>query len=160
MHSKLLSTGNQLVKSSNSANLALVRSNDQSKFEFKMWHLAVLVGVPSATFLTYYLFKKLTAKPTTRSSSIPKKDKTEPVVEPVKKETKPKTPIDIAVEKKNQGNEFFQAGKFDKAVECYSEAIQNCPQNDKYELPKFYQNRAAAYENLVILKLIIFEYLF
>jgi hypothetical protein len=47
------------------------------------------------------------------------------------------------------GNEYFQQGKFDLAVECYSEAIEACPTSDTEELPKFYQNRAAAYENLV-----------
>jgi import receptor subunit TOM70 len=57
--------------------------------------------------------------------------------------------LEKAVEKKNRGNEFFQAGKFDEAVRCYSEAIDLCPKTDKDELPKFYQNRAAAYENMV-----------
>lgn len=50
------------------------------------------------------------------------------------------------------GNEHFQQGKFDLAVECYTEAIEACPTSDTEELPKFYQNRAAAYENLVSLK--------
>lgn len=155
MHSKLLSTTNQLVKSSQSTNLALVQSSEQSKYEFKLWHLAVLVGVPSATFLTYLLYKRLTStksKQTSKSlkpspSESLKKEKSEPKIEVVK-EQKPKTPLELAVEKKNQGNEFFQGGKFDKAVECYSEAILNCPLSDKNELPKFFQNRAAAYENL------------
>ena len=60
-----------------------------------------------------------------------------------------KTELEKAVEKKNQGNECFQAGRFEDAVKCYSEAIDLCPKQDKEELPKFYQNRAAAYENLV-----------
>jgi import receptor subunit TOM70 len=63
--------------------------------------------------------------------------------------------LDKAVEIKNLGNDFFQNGNFVEAVKCYSEAINLCPQNDKQELPKFYQNRAAAFENLVIIKIII-----
>ena len=61
-----------------------------------------------------------------------------------------KTELERAVDKKNQGNECFQVGKFDEAVKCYSEAIDLCPKNDTEELPKFYQNRAAAFENLVM----------
>lgn len=59
------------------------------------------------------------------------------------------TPFERAVDMKNQGNKFFQQGKFQEAAQCYSEAITLCPLSDKQELPKFYQNRAAAYENLV-----------
>ncbi|CAF0836289.1 unnamed protein product [Brachionus calyciflorus] len=153
MHSKLLSSSNQLIKSS--PNLALVTNNERSKFEFKLWHLAVLIGVPSATILSYLLYKKLSTKQSISKNKQPnsssndlKKEKSDPKLDDVKKEQKPKTPLEIAVEKKNQGNVFFQAGKFDKAVECYSEAIENCPNEDKNELPKFFQNRAAAYENL------------
>lgn len=67
--------------------------------------------------------------------------------------------MEIAVEKKNQGNEYFQSGKYEDAVKCYSEAIESCPQDDKNELPKFYQNRAAAYENLVFIIILIFKIL-
>lgn len=57
--------------------------------------------------------------------------------------------------KKNEGNKFFQAGKFDEALTCYSEAIDSCPKSDKNELPKFYQNRAAAFENLKMYEQVI-----
>ncbi len=57
--------------------------------------------------------------------------------------------MDEAIDKKNKGNEFFQQGNFEKAAEYYTAAIESCPKNDRQELPKFYQNRAAAYENLV-----------
>jgi tetratricopeptide (TPR) repeat protein len=58
--------------------------------------------------------------------------------------------LEKAVQIKNLGNEYFQTGKFEDAIKCYSQAIELCPEKDKDELPKFYQNRAAAYENLVI----------
>ena len=57
--------------------------------------------------------------------------------------------MEKAVEIKNLGNEFFQNGSFVDAVKCYTEAIKLCPPDDKQELPKFFQNRAAAYDNLV-----------
>ena len=38
--------------------------------------------------------------------------------------------------------------KFSEALDCYSKAIELCPKDNKDELPKFYQNRAASYENL------------
>ena len=69
-----------------------------------------------------------------------------------------KTLLEKAVQIKNIGNEYFQAGKFENAVKCYSEAIKLCPSKDKDELPKFYQNRAAAYENLVNEKKKLFFY--
>lgn len=60
-----------------------------------------------------------------------------------------KTELEKAVEKKNRGNDHFQGGQYEEALKCYTEAIDLCPKQDKEELPKFYQNRAAAYENLV-----------
>ena len=57
--------------------------------------------------------------------------------------------LDEAIEKKNKGNEFFQQGNFEKAAEFYTAAIDACPKTDRQELPKFFQNRAAAYENMV-----------
>ncbi|KAL3213295.1 hypothetical protein MRX96_035530 [Rhipicephalus microplus] len=62
--------------------------------------------------------------------------------------TEAKDPFERAKAFKNQGNKYFKEGKFDKAIECYSEAIALCPPQNKNELATFYQNRAAAYENL------------
>jgi len=50
---------------------------------------------------------------------------------------------------KNKGNKYFKAGRYDKAIECYTEAIEVCPSNRHEDLSTFYQNRAAAYEQLV-----------
>lgn len=38
---------------------------------------------------------------------------------------------------------------YDQAIECYTEAIRICPTEFKEDISTFYQNRAAAYENLV-----------
>lgn len=131
---------------------ATVKSSD-----LKLWHYALLIGVPSAAVLAYYLYRRSQSQAaTTKKNSDPKKTKSEFVNEKPsgkesstpKKNQKPKTELEKAVDKKNQGNEFFQSGRFEEAVKCYSEAIDLCPKSDKDELPKFYQNRAAAYENL------------
>lgn len=48
-----------------------------------------------------------------------------------------------------KGNELFKANKFKEAIESYTEAIAICPEENKAELAIYYQNRAAAYEQLV-----------
>lgn len=45
-------------------------------------------------------------------------------------------------------------GKYDEAIARYNKAIDVCPKENTEDLATFYQNRAAAYEQLVI-KLII-----
>uniref|UniRef100_A0A8C6MLF0 Translocase of outer mitochondrial membrane 70 homolog A (S. cerevisiae) n=1 Tax=Nothobranchius furzeri TaxID=105023 RepID=A0A8C6MLF0_NOTFU len=47
---------------------------------------------------------------------------------------------------KNKGNKYFKAGKYEKAIQCYTEAIGLCPGDQKADLSTFYQNRAAAFE--------------
>jgi tetratricopeptide (TPR) repeat protein len=51
---------------------------------------------------------------------------------------------------KNKGNKFFNRGKYDKAISYYNLAIDTCPKENSEKLAIFYQNRAAAYEKLVI----------
>lgn len=58
------------------------------------------------------------------------------------------TPLQMAQGLKNLGNDAFKRGKFDEAIERYSEAIEACPKNFVVDLGTFYQNRAAAYEQL------------
>ena len=52
---------------------------------------------------------------------------------------------------KNKGNKYFRGGRYELAIKCYSEAIEHCPKSKKSDLSTFYQNRAAAYEQLVSL---------
>lgn len=61
---------------------------------------------------------------------------------------KEKDPLAIAVEYKNSGNEQYRAGKYDEAIVFYDKAIHNCPNTKSTDLATFYQNRAAAYEQL------------
>ena len=50
---------------------------------------------------------------------------------------------------KNKGNKYFRGGRYELAIKCYTEAIDLCPKAKKSDLSTFYQNRAAAYEQLV-----------
>lgn len=59
------------------------------------------------------------------------------------------SPLDRAQAAKNKGNKYFKAGKYENAIQCYTEAIAVCPLEQKTDLSTFYQNRAAAYEQLV-----------
>uniref|UniRef100_A0A673I7H0 Mitochondrial import receptor subunit TOM70 n=1 Tax=Sinocyclocheilus rhinocerous TaxID=307959 RepID=A0A673I7H0_9TELE len=56
------------------------------------------------------------------------------------------SPLDRAQSAKNKGNKYFKAGKYDQAIQCYTDAISLCPKEQKGDLSTFYQNRAAAYE--------------
>lgn len=59
------------------------------------------------------------------------------------------SPLDRAQAAKNKGNKYFKAGKYENAIQCYTEAIALCPTEQKTDLSTFYQNRAAAYEQQV-----------
>lgn len=54
---------------------------------------------------------------------------------------------------KNKGNKYFKEGKFADAIKCYQQAIDLCPKTKVHDISTFHQNRAAAYEQLVILQL-------
>lgn len=147
---------------SNAQSQLVKTGSDESKSGLKSWHWALLLGVPSVTIVGYLLYKRYLAqqelnkkaktgdKKTKSVKSGAESESNKPAASAKKEEERPKTELEKAIEKKNQGNKFFQAGSFEEAIKCYSEAIDLCPKSDKDELPKFYQNRAAAYENLVI----------
>lgn len=61
------------------------------------------------------------------------------------------SPLDRAQSAKNKGNKYFKAGRYDQAIQCYTDAISLCPKEQKGDLSTFYQNRAAAYEQQVCL---------
>ncbi len=64
----------------------------------------------------------------------------------------PKDPAAKAVAAKNKGNKYFKGGRYELAIKCYTQAIEVCPQGKDEDLSTFYQNRAAAYEQLVRIK--------
>ena len=63
----------------------------------------------------------------------------------------PQDPLAKAIACKNKGNKYFRGGRYELAIKCYTEAIELCPKAKETDLSTFYQNRAAAYEQLVSL---------
>ena len=66
-----------------------------------------------------------------------------------------KDPLEQALAAKNKGNKYFKGGKYDLAIRCYTEAIEVCPKDKTIDLSTFYQNRAAAYDQLEDLEMVI-----
>lgn len=133
-----------------------------------MWGLAV--GVPVAAALAYILFgpeaeggeAKKTAKKKKKAAEVTKEEvKTAapaPVSEKVEIEDLPEPPtdpFDQAVAAKNRGNKYFRGGRYELAIKCYTEAIDKCPQDKSIDLATFYQNRAAAHDQLDDLEAVI-----
>ncbi|XP_064472128.1 mitochondrial import receptor subunit TOM70-like [Ornithodoros turicata] len=131
------------------------------------WQYALIIGTPVAAGVAYWYYRRLGDKKKKSDGSNrgpaknPEVNKTESnqtkwapeANSSTKKEVKadvalPKDNLERAKSHKNQGNKFFKEGKFDKAIECYTEAIAVCPKEFTNEIATFYQNRAAAFENL------------
>lgn len=98
-------------------------------------------------FLGYYYYTKSTPpKPLDKRTLLEKSDSIDDTK--ISKGKEPKTATEIAMEHKSEGNDFFKKGAYDKAIACYTKAIEECPKENITELATFYQNRAAAYDNL------------
>lgn len=125
---------------------------------FPRWQLALLLGAPVALTLGYLYYRQ--SNNSTEIEDKKKKSldgsKTVSIDEgggdvsskDANKEKKPLTPLEQAIEYKNMGNERFRKALYEEAIEFYDKAIHNCPSTNITELATFYQNRAAAYENL------------
>jgi mitochondrial import receptor subunit TOM70 len=143
---------------------------------FPKWQLAIILGAPLAIGLGYLYYRNTesaveedggedTAEGKKGSKKL--KDggksisidgdtaaaKTDVVSNGVSKEVETKqfkklTPFEQAVKFKELGNDSFKNGKYDAAIELYEKAIEVCPQKNPIDLSQFYQNRAAAYEQL------------
>lgn len=85
-------------------------------------------------------------------------DTTEAVAEGEESELVPPSPVFVhpkdiqkALAAKEAGNEYFRQKDYDNAIQCYSNAIAYCPNDDienkeyQEQLATFYGNRAAAY---------------
>ncbi|XP_015124131.1 mitochondrial import receptor subunit TOM70 [Diachasma alloeum] len=118
------------------------------------WQLALAVGAPVALGLGYMYYKnssqgkskgpgKANGTATDKQISIdgdsPGKNS---------RADKLETPAARAQRYKAQGNQAFIARKYDDAILYYNKAIEACPLENKDELAKIYQNRAAAYDAL------------
>lgn len=139
---------------------------------FPKWQMAVLLGAPIALGLGYLYYRnqstslsketdteKKKLKDNNKSISIDGDDKLPATTATATdKSTKPtpappptngvQSKLEQAIQFKNDGNAKFKSGKFSEAIDYYNKAIEACPKSNPLDLSTFYQNRAAAYEQL------------
>lgn len=99
------------------------------------WQIALGLGAAGAVGLAYWYLR------TTRKQTL---QTVQTIVEPEKEET----PFEMAQRYKSEGNDMFKKGKYDEAISLYNKAIETIPEEFKTDLATYYQNRAAAYEQL------------
>uniref|UniRef100_A0A665UWH5 Mitochondrial import receptor subunit TOM70 n=1 Tax=Echeneis naucrates TaxID=173247 RepID=A0A665UWH5_ECHNA len=125
----------------------------QSGTGLPRWQLALLVGTPIVLGVgAVYLWNRSRTKErkgtgerkTPEGSASPVQGQDGARLNPSLQ-----SPLDQAQAAKNKGNKYFKAAKYDSAIQCYTEAIALCPTEQKADLSTFYQNRAAAYEQLM-----------
>lgn len=130
------------------------------------WQMAILLGAPIALGLGYLYYRNQTTSKLEETADSPdgdsvnkkkisnSKDKSisldgdDKLPKEKKVEPKPQTELEKAIAYKNDGNTRFKSGKFSEAIEFYNKAIETCPKSQPLDLSTFYQNRAAAYEQL------------
>lgn len=128
------------------------------------WQMAILLGAPIAVGMGYLYYRNRTATlaedsndDSSNSTNVKKisnlKDKSisldgDDKLPKVDVTPKQQTELEKAIAFKNDGNSRFKSGKFNEAIELYDKAIETCPKTHTIDLSTFYQNRAAAYEQL------------
>ncbi|XP_034563071.1 mitochondrial import receptor subunit TOM70 [Notolabrus celidotus] len=128
----------------------------QSGTGLPRWQLALLVGTPIVLGVgAVYLWNRSRTK---ERKGTEERKTPEGSASPVQgqdgaaranRDQENMSPLDRAQGAKNKGNKYFKAGKYENAIQCYTEAIALCPTEQKTDLSTFYQNRAAAYEQLM-----------
>ncbi|XP_062577593.1 mitochondrial import receptor subunit TOM70-like [Saccostrea cucullata] len=127
------------------------------------WKIGLAVGAPIAVVLGGLWYVRKRRQNQTQKKRDENKSKTEttkakaanPASQGSEKPEKELTPSEQAQAEKNKGNKYFKGGKYDQAINCYTNAIKMCPPGDKEALSTFYHNRAAAYEKLKNTKMVI-----
>lgn len=149
--------------------MAAIGSVDVDKSSWLKWQIAVAIGAPVAIGIGYWYFVKNKKDVDSHKNESSKSDnckvvpdssvqenetkktdknsvektKTPPVSAPVTQ-----TPLQLSQDLKNSGNSLFKSAKYLDAIKCYTEAIEICPPEEKDVLSTYYQNRAAAHEQL------------
>ncbi|XP_063222903.1 mitochondrial import receptor subunit TOM70 [Bacillus rossius redtenbacheri] len=126
------------------------------------WSVAAILGVPVAAGVGYWCWrhfgteiglgkKSPSSDGRTRSAlDVPRKIGEADASEFTAGMTEEQNPLKKALAHKDAGNKLFKAGKYAEAIECYNMAIEVCPTDKKQDLATFYQNRAAAYEQMKV----------
>lgn len=131
----------------------MAHSTGSTGSPFPKWQLAVALGATGAIGLGYWYMKNYSLEKSKKHSKgslleLGKKSCSSVDESTESKTTVEKTPLQIALQYKAEGNDFFKKGTYDKAIACYTKAIEECPVDNRDDLATFYQNRAAAYEHL------------
>jgi len=139
------------------------------------WVIALAVGVPVTAAIAYVLFGPGDDKPKKKKKAAPPASVEPPVVQQTAKsasksvdagragdvvledvpEDVPTDPLERAVASKNKGNKYFRGGRYELAIKSYSEAIELCPKENSTDLATFHQNRAAAFDQLEDLEMVL-----
>jgi len=123
------------------------------------WVWGLAIGVPVAAALAYILLgPDSTGGKGGKERKVAKEGVKEVAKEVVEEKVQaapveaveevPSDPFEAAVAAKNRGNKYFRGGRYELAIRCYSEAIAGCPEGRAIDLATFYQNRAAAHDQL------------
>lgn len=122
------------------------------------WQIAALIGTPLAIGLGYMIYRnnsksdETAEKEAAKKRAIEKNKNSESLDEgTLLQKTQMNgnaNTLDSAQAFKKDGNQMFKNGKYDEAIKCYDLAIEACPETNSVDLSTFYQNRAAAYEQL------------
>ncbi|XP_019869580.1 mitochondrial import receptor subunit TOM70 [Aethina tumida] len=111
-------------------------STSGSGSSFLKWQIALGLGAMGAVGLAYWYLRSNKSAPLQtieESNTIGELEETD---------------FQRANRFKTEGNEMFKRGKYDEAINLYNKAIESIPEEYKTDLATFYQNRAAAYEQL------------
>ncbi|XP_033641202.1 mitochondrial import receptor subunit TOM70-like [Asterias rubens] len=114
----------------------------------KSWQVALAIGAPlaiGAAVGAYFYHRRSSDKIGGETAGKTGSDLTGDDPAPL---TDERTPEEKAQSSKNKGNKYFKAGRYDQAIACYNEAIDLVPRDKTKDLSTFYQNRAAAHEQL------------
>ncbi|EEB15058.1 mitochondrial protein import receptor, putative [Pediculus humanus corporis] len=118
------------------------------------WQLALAVGLPVAVGVGYWYLnnknKKRKVKESDRKIVGKLRDTVIDTDKSAKRAGEPiaKTPLELATALKEEGNKHFKNSQFEEAISSYEKAIEICPEKETISLATFYQNKAAAYEQL------------
>lgn len=132
--------------------MAANRQSGVNSSGWTKWQIALVVGTPIALGLGYWYYRSHRQKLKRFGSSEERANGgTNIGTTTGDAKSEAQGPMDLAEKSqmlKNKGNKLFKSGKYDEAINCYTEAILACAPDKKEDLATFYQNRAAAYEQL------------
>ncbi|KAK5644199.1 hypothetical protein RI129_008044 [Pyrocoelia pectoralis] len=115
---------------------------------FPKWQIALALGATGAIGLGYWYLRQQSKLVTVKKPSLKDTNSLSIDDKTVDDEKGDETPFQLSQRYKNEGNVLFKKGKYDEAISFYNKAIEICPEDQRHDLSTYYQNRAAAYEQL------------